>query len=560
MMDFFRRIFKPPVFEDEVKSHRAYLLHVILLTFIFLPIPFLIYLLLYNPEEAVRDIILIAISEAVNLILYNLLRRGYVRLASIIHVLVIWSLFAFETVTGSSIYGLTFMLGNGLTITLAGILLGGRAAVAMTLLAIIQGGGLVFAEFQGWVPPDKLDDGLYTFVVSILLLIIVMSLQRLAARNTELALSRARASEERYRLISQVSSDYTFSSVLDAEGKMHLNWVAGAFEEITGYTFDEYVAKGGWRAHLYSDDLEQDSRDMQAIHQNQRVVSEIRTFTKEREIRWVRVYGHPVWDDKLNRLAGIVGAVQDITEHKKVENERENLIDELETKNAELERFTYTVSHDLKSPLVTITGFIGYLQQDAMNGNIEKMKGSIERISAAARKMQALLSDLLELSRVGRLMNTPEDLPFGDIVNEAIDHVRGQLDEGNITIESLTNYPAVHGDRVRLVEVLQNLIDNAAKYSKPDAQSRIEIGADGRDEHGRAIFFVRDNGIGIEEQYHDRIFGLFNKLNVQSEGTGIGLSLVKRIIEVHDGRIWLVSEKDKGATFYFSLPSPQIKE
>ncbi|MDX1377598.1 MAG: ATP-binding protein [Anaerolineales bacterium] len=122
------------------------------------------------------------------------------------------------------------------------------------------------------------------------------------------------------------------------------------------------------------------------------------------------------------------------------------------------------------------------------------------------------------------------------------------------------NYPIVYGDRVRLVEVVQNLIENAAKYSRPGVQSRIEIGANGRDEHGHAIFFVRDNGIGIEEQYHDRIFGLFNKLNVQSEGTGIGLSLVKRIVEVHDGRIWLESEKDKGATFYFSLPSPQSKE
>ena len=243
-----------------------------------------------------------------------------------------------------------------------------------------------------------------------------------------------------------------------------------------------------------------------------------------------------------------------------MEHERENLITELEIKNAELERFTYTVSHDLKSPLVTITGFLGYLEQDAINGNMGKVRGSIERISAAARKMQALLNDLLELSRVGRLMNAPEDLLFEEIVNEAIDQVRGQLDERNIIIESQTTYPVVYGDRVRLVEVVQNLIENAAKYSKPDIQSRIEIGANGRDEYGLAVFFVRDNGIGIEKQYHERIFGLFNKLNVQSDGTGIGLSLVKRIIEVHNGRIWVESEKDEGATFYFTLPTPETKE
>jgi len=240
--------------------------------------------------------------------------------------------------------------------------------------------------------------------------------------------------------------------------------------------------------------------------------------------------------------------------------QRQTLIDELETKNAELERFTYTVSHDLKSPLVTITGFLGYLEQDASSGNVERVKSGIDRISRAAKKMQALLNDLLELSRVGRIMNSPEDVPFEEIVNEAIDHVRGQLDELDAIVELQSEYPVVHGDKVRLVEVLQNLIDNAVKYSNPNVKPRIEIGTNGQDEDGYTIFYVRDNGIGIEEQYHDNIFGLFNKLDAQSEGTGIGLSLVKRIIEVHNGRIWVESEKDKGTVFYFSLPTPQTKE
>jgi signal transduction histidine kinase len=171
-----------------------------------------------------------------------------------------------------------------------------------------------------------------------------------------------------------------------------------------------------------------------------------------------------------------------------------------------------------------------------------------------------LLNDLLELSRIGRIMNPPEVVPFEVIVHEAIDHVRGRIDETNTVIEVQSDFPSVHGDRVRLVEVIQNLVENAVKYSKPNVRLRIEIGLNGHIENGYPVFYVRDNGIGIEPQYHERIFGLFNKLDAQSEGTGIGLSLVKRIIEVHNGRIWVESEKDKGATFYFTLPTPPTKE
>jgi len=241
-------------------------------------------------------------------------------------------------------------------------------------------------------------------------------------------------------------------------------------------------------------------------------------------------------------------------------DQRQKFINELENKNAELERFTYTVSHDLKSPLVTITGFLGFLEQDALKGNTDRVKGSINRIAGAAKKMQKLLNDLLELSRIGRLMNPPEDIPFEEIVHEAIDHVRGRLDEVDATIEIQSNFPTVHGDRIRLVEVVQNLIENSVKYTNPEVRLRIEIGTSGQSEKGCPVFFVRDNGIGIEPEYHEIIFGLFNKLDAQSEGTGIGLSLVKRIIEVHNGRIWVESEKGNGATFYFSLPTSQTKE
>jgi signal transduction histidine kinase len=262
--------------------------------------------------------------------------------------------------------------------------------------------------------------------------------------------------------------------------------------------------------------------------------------------------------EALRLFGGYAGlAIQNARLNRALQNEllqRQTFINELESKNAELERFTYTVSHDLKSPLVTITGFLGYLEKDALSGDREKIKGTIERITLAARKMQSLLNDLLELSRIGRIMNLPENVPFEEVVKEAIERVRGQLEAKQAQIKIQNNLPMIYGDRVRLVEVIQNLIDNSAKYSNPTSTPCIEIGAR-ENTHGQPVYFVEDNGIGIDPQFHERIFGLFNKLDIKAEGTGIGLALVKRIIEVHGGNIWVESELGKGATFYFTLPN-----
>jgi PAS domain S-box-containing protein len=235
--------------------------------------------------------------------------------------------------------------------------------------------------------------------------------------------------------------------------------------------------------------------------------------------------------------------------------ERETLITDLTAKNAELERFIYTVSHELKAPLVTIKGYLGYLTQDAISGNSERLKGDTQRISNAVEKMKDLLNDLLELSRIGRLMNPSQNISFDEVVRDALETVHGQLAAHGVTVHTQSGLPVVYGDRQRLTEVLQNLLDNAAKYMGNQKEPLIEIGQSG-EEDGKSIFFVRDNGVGIASEYCERIFGLFNKLDASTEGTGIGLALVKRIVEVHGGRIWVESDgvPGKGSTFYFTLP------
>jgi signal transduction histidine kinase len=246
-------------------------------------------------------------------------------------------------------------------------------------------------------------------------------------------------------------------------------------------------------------------------------------------------------------------AQRELNERKRVEAEHEKAIKELETKNAELERFTYTVSHDLKSPLITISGFLGLLEADAKSGNREKFKGDLQMINEATGRMQRLLNELLELSRIGRITNPPSNTPFAKIVEDALALTRGCLMAGNIRVDVEKELPIVSGDRPCLVEVLQNLIDNAAKFMGEQPEPCIEIGT--RNEGGQQVFFVKDNGIGINPSYHERIFGLFDKLDPRSEGTGVGLALAKRIVEVHGGRIWVESQgKDKGSMFCFTLP------
>jgi signal transduction histidine kinase len=267
--------------------------------------------------------------------------------------------------------------------------------------------------------------------------------------------------------------------------------------------------------------------------------------------------------DELGELARALRTMsQDVRTHqaalqeetarlRRAEAERSELLADLGRKNAELERFTYTVSHDLKSPLVTIQGFAGMIAADLGPAAPEQVRRDLARITAATSKMQSLLTDLLELSRVGRIVNPVEDVAFGEVAREAVELLQGQLTEKSIEVRIEEGLPTVKVDRRRLLEVLQNLVENSCKFVAPGQPPRIEIGL--RPGADRA-FFVRDNGQGIDPAYAERIFNIFEKLDPKAEGTGVGLSLAKRIVEAHGGRIWTESAGlGSGATFFFTL-------
>ena len=232
--------------------------------------------------------------------------------------------------------------------------------------------------------------------------------------------------------------------------------------------------------------------------------------------------------------------------------ELKRINEQLEYKVAELERFTYTVSHELKNPVVTIKGYLGSIEKDLQEKKLERAQKDLLRVSNASEKLHDTISDLLELSRVGLIVNQLEEFELSTLIQEIIENINDSIQSQNVVVNVSPNLPVIYGDRTRLREVFENLISNAAKYIGNQKSPHIQVGMR---EEKEPVFFIKDNGMGIEPRYHTKIFGLFEKLDPTSEGTGIGLALIKRILETHGGKIWVESEGlGKGSTFCFTIP------
>jgi len=261
----------------------------------------------------------------------------------------------------------------------------------------------------------------------------------------------------------------------------------------------------------------------------------------------------------FNQMTDSLVEAKAIVEQKNAEVEEQKKL--LEIANKELDSFAYTVSHDLRAPLRGIDGLGVLLEQEYTDKFDEQGKDYLHKIRAAANRMKMLIDDLLKLSRISRIKNPYEDVDIGELIKSVTARLEFDIKKYNVDIKVSGGLPIVHCDRIKIEEALFNLVSNAMKFSSKnkEANPRVEIGYN--DKGDMHEFYVKDNGIGIEKKYHNEIFGIFRRLHAESEyeGTGAGLSIVKRIIKDHDGSIWIDSEAGKGAIFYFTIPK-KLKE
>jgi PAS domain S-box-containing protein len=298
----------------------------------------------------------------------------------------------------------------------------------------------------------------------------------------------------------------------------------------------------------------------------------LRTDRWEGELRKTRANGTQVvvasrWSlrrDEQEQAVAILETNNDITDRKRREQEIESLNQELakrstelESINKELEAFAYSVSHDLRAPLRHMAGYTELLQKKASSGLDQKSNHYILMMLEAAKRMGNLIDDLLAFSRIGRAETQKTLVSLGQLVREALTEVR-QDTEGRNIVWKIGALPDFYGDRSMLRLVLVNLISNAIKFTRTRPQAEIEIGSANGD-GDELIVFVRDNGVGFDMKYVNKLFGVFQRLHQahEFEGTGIGLATVQRIIHRHGGKVWAEGMVESGATFYFSAPRPQ---
>ncbi|MBE9503962.1 MAG: type IV pili methyl-accepting chemotaxis transducer N-terminal domain-containing protein [Proteobacteria bacterium] len=226
---------------------------------------------------------------------------------------------------------------------------------------------------------------------------------------------------------------------------------------------------------------------------------------------------------------------------------------ELEKTNKELEDFVYTVSHDLKEPLRGISAFSQFIREDYEEKLDDKGRDYLKRIIKSCSRMRELIDDLLTLSRIGRTKNPFEEVDAKVLVEEVLNRSKHFIDEKKVVINVAEDLPVIYCDKIKMQELFANLISNAIKFIDKSPPV-VEIGYEKRS--GEDLFFISDNGIGIDKRYFDKIFEIFQRLNLKEDykGSGAGLTIVKKVVEEHGGRIWVESLVGEGSTFFFTIP------
>ncbi|RYD83520.1 MAG: PAS domain S-box protein, partial [Sphingobacteriales bacterium] len=385
-------------------------------------------------------------------------------------------------------------------------------------------------------------------ITGVMALAVDVTEQVIARQKIELAEERARLAIESAEL-----GVYEVNLLTD---EIHTNT---RFDQIFG--FSHKVSRSEYTANIFPEDKEIRAKAHKEAVQTGQLFYEARILLPQGQVRWFRARGIVVYDNQKNPVK-LLGVIQDITDQKQFADnltkqvadktaDYQQAMEQLVKKNQELEQFAYVASHDLKEPLRMISSYSHLLLRHVPNNPDAAEYARF--MSEGVNRMQALINDLLEYSRIGQKPVPPTNVDCDLVMQNVLDTLHITIEETGAKIE-YKNLPQVLGVPSLLSQLFQNLVDNAIKFRKQNTTPQIQIAAEQHD--GKWLFSFSDNGIGIPEKYRERIFVIFQRLHTRDQypGTGIGLSVCKRIVELHGGEIWLQSEKDKGTTFYFTLP------
>jgi PAS domain S-box-containing protein len=378
---------------------------------------------------------------------------------------------------------------------------------------------------------------------SLIVLLGIIALLIASANYRKKTEAKLRDSEQRFDQLARQNRSVTWE--VDHTGRY--TYISAVAQDVLGYNPQQIIN----RMHFYDlhpeNGREQFKEDCFAVFQEKGTFQHVENpiVTRSGKIIWVATTGIPILDNK-GELIGYRGSDTDISDRKQAQLA-------LEMKNREMEQFVYAVSHDLNSPLCTVRAFLNILEQDLNKGSTTEIEESFFHIRSAADKMAQLLGALQTLSQAGHFSHQPVALRINDLVSNCLTTLAGSIVQRQASIKTADFPQTLYGDPVKIEQIWQNLIENALKYMGDQPQPYIDIGYDDTNEGPE--FFVCDNGMGINPGQMERIFGIFSQLDTRSEGIGLGLALVKKVVESYQGKIWVESGgPNQGSCFKFTLP------
>ena len=344
-----------------------------------------------------------------------------------------------------------------------------------------------------------------------------------------------------YNIISNMNL-----GLVEVDPEDEILMVNQSFIEMTGYSEEELIGIKGKEVLPILEDRDLMKEKVIDRKKGKTESYELRIRNKQGDLKYWLVSGAPNYD--LNgKIIGSIGINFDITEIKNLQLQKENLLKKLEKSNDELHEYAHVVSHDLKSPLRSINALVSWIKADNKGKIDETSLQNFAHIETTLEKMEQLITDVLEYSSIGSDDSEKVEVDINLMVNDLIKILYIPT---HIKVNILKTLPSIKVHKIKLQQVFQNLISNAIKFLDKEV-GVIDINVEELNNHYK--FSIKDNGIGIDKKFHDKIFKIFHALNKSKDSTGIGLSIVKKIIELHEGDIWLESEPTVGTTFYFTL-------